>query len=141
MIDGDWQRSSAEWARRGATYLRAEALAAGDDPAAGEALRILDGLGATRAADFLRAELRKRGVVRVPRGPRRTTAANVAGLTPRQADVLALIAEGLTNAEIATRLTLSTKTVDHHISAVLGKLGVSTRGQAAAAAHHLNLGG
>jgi DNA-binding CsgD family transcriptional regulator len=141
MIDGDWQRSSAEWGRRGATYLRAEALAAGDEPAAGEALRILDGLGAARAADFLRAGLRKRGVVRVPRGPRRTTAANVAGLTPRQADVLALIVEGLTNAEIATRLTLSTKTVDHHISAVLGKLGVRTRGQAAAAAHRLNLGG
>jgi DNA-binding CsgD family transcriptional regulator/tetratricopeptide (TPR) repeat protein len=141
MIHGDWQRAADEWARRGGTYLRAEALAAGDERAAGEALRILDGLGATRAADFLRAELRRRGVVRVPRGPRRTTAANIAGLTPRQADVLALVAEGLSNAEIATRLTLSTKTVDHHISAVLGKLGVSTRRQAAAAAHRLNLDG
>jgi DNA-binding CsgD family transcriptional regulator len=141
MIDGDWERASAEWASRGATYLRAEALAAGNERAAGEALRILDGLGATRAAAFLRTELRKRGVARVPRGPRRTTTANVAGLTPRQADVLALIAEGLSNAQIATRLTLSPKTVDHHISAVLSKLGVSTRRQAAAAAHRLNLDG
>ena len=139
MIDGEWERAAAEWAARGATYLRAEALAAGDEAAAGEALRILDGLGASRVADFLRAELRRRGIARVPRGPRRTTAANVAGLTPRQVDVLALLAEGLSNAEIAKRLTLSTKTVDHHISAVLGKLGVSTRGQAAAAARRLNV--
>jgi DNA-binding CsgD family transcriptional regulator/tetratricopeptide (TPR) repeat protein len=141
LIEGDWQRAAAEWGRRGGALLRAEALAAGDDEAAAEALRVLDGLEATRAADFLRAELRRRGVVRVPRGPRRSTRANVAGLTPRQADVLALLAEGLSNAEIAARLTLSPKTVDHHISAVLGKLGVSSRGQAAAAARRLDLGG
>jgi DNA-binding NarL/FixJ family response regulator len=76
----------------------------------------------------------------VPRGPRRATAANAAGLTPRQADVLELLTEGLSNAEIAGRLTLSVKTVDHHISAVLGKLGVRTRGEAAAAAHRLKMG-
>jgi DNA-binding CsgD family transcriptional regulator len=140
MIEGDWERAAAEWSRRGAVCLRAEALAAGDEAAAGEALRILDGLGASRAADFLRAELRRRGVVRVPRGPRRATAANAAGLTPRQADVLELLTEGLSNAEIAGRLTLSVKTVDHHISAVLGKLGVRTRGEAAAAAHRLKMG-
>ncbi|HEY6747163.1 MAG TPA: AAA family ATPase [Mycobacteriales bacterium] len=141
MIEGDWERAAAEWSRRGAVCLRAEALAAGDEAAAGEALRILDGLGAARAADFLRAELRRRGVVRVPRGPRRATAENAAGLTPRQADVLELLTEGLSNAEIAGRLTLSVKTVDHHISAVLGKLGVSTRGEAAAAAHRRKMGG
>ena len=139
MIDGDWAAAAAEWERRGATYLRAEALAAGDEAAAGEALRILDGLGATRAAEFHRAELRKRGISRVPRGPRRTTVANSAGLTPRQVDVLALLVEGLSNAEIATRLTLSAKTVDHHVQAVLRKLGVASRGQAAAEAHRLNL--
>jgi DNA-binding CsgD family transcriptional regulator/tetratricopeptide (TPR) repeat protein len=140
MIEGDWERAAAEWSRRGAVCLRAQALAAGDEAAAGEALRILDGLGASRAADFLRAELRRRGVVRVPRGPRRATAANAAGLTPRQADVLELLTEGLSNAEIAGRLTLSAKTVDHHVSAVLGKLGVRTRGEAAAAAHRLKMG-
>ena len=135
MIDGDWAAAAAEWERRGATYLRAEALAAGDEAAAGEALRILDGLGATRAAEFHRAEMRKRGISRVPRGPRRTTVANSAGLTPRQVDVLALLVEGLSNAEIATRLTLSAKTVDHHVQAVLRKLGVASRGQAAATGH------
>ncbi|MGW0802660.1 ATP-binding protein [Nonomuraea sp. NPDC002799] len=139
MIDGDWAGAAAEWARRGAGYARVEALAGGDQDAAREALRALDELGATRAAERLRAELRGRGFTRVPRGPRRATAANAAGLTPRQVEVLALLVEGLSNAEVAGRLSLSVKTVDNHISAVLGKLGVTSRGQAAAAAHRLNL--
>ena len=139
MIDGDWAAAAEEWGRRGAVYLRAEALVAGDEAAAGEALRILDELGATRAADFHRAELRRRGVVRVPRGPRRTTTAHPAGLTPRQVDVLALLVDGLSNGEIAARLTLSTKTVDHHVQAVLRQLGVTSRGQAAAEARRRNL--
>nr|BFE57372.1 AAA family ATPase [Dactylosporangium thailandense] len=141
MIDGEWRAAADEWASRGATYLRAEALAAGDEPAALEALRLYDALGAAKPADLLRAELRRRGVARVPRGPRRATAAHAAGLTPRQADVLGLLIEGLTNAEIAARLTLSAKTVDHHISAVLAKLGVTSRAQAVAVAHRRNLGG
>ncbi|MGI5240625.1 ATP-binding protein [Dactylosporangium sp. CA-139066] len=141
MIDGEWQQAADEWQRRGATYLRAEALSAGDEPAALEALRLYDELGAVLPADRLRADLRRRGVAKVPRGPRRATAEHAAGLTPRQADVLELLVEGLSNAEIAARLTLSAKTVDHHISAVLAKLGVANRAQAVAAAHRRNLGG
>lgn len=53
--------------------------------------------------------------------------------------MLALLAEGLSNADIAARLTVSAKTVDHHVSAVLGKLGVSSRGRAAAAARERGL--
>jgi DNA-binding CsgD family transcriptional regulator len=139
MIEGEWEKAAQEWSRRGATYLWTEALALGDEAAASEALRVLDGLGATRAAQHLRAELRRRGFMRIPRGPRRATAANSAGLTPREVDVLGLLVEGLTDAEIADRLTLSPKTVGHHISSLLGKLGVSNRGQAAAAAHRRNL--
>jgi DNA-binding CsgD family transcriptional regulator/tetratricopeptide (TPR) repeat protein len=139
MMTGEWDKAAEEWGRRGAVYLRAEALAAGDEAAAGEALRILDRLEATRAAEFVRADMRARGVARVPRGPRRTTSANVAGLTPRQLDVLKLLVDGLSNAEIGDRLTLSTKTVDHHVSAVLHKLGVANRSQAAVAAHRLDL--
>ncbi len=74
-------------------------------------------------------------------GPRPASAANAAGLTPRQAEVLGLLAEGLTNAEIASRLTLAPKTIEHHVAAVLDKLGATTRGQAVAAARRRGLVG
>ncbi|WP_433302187.1 AAA family ATPase [Actinoplanes sp. CA-030573] len=138
MIAGEWRAAAAAWAERGCTYLRAEALAAGDAAATAEALRIYDRLGAVRPARRLRATLRERGLP-VPRGPRAAAAADPTGLTGRQREVLALLAEGLSNAAIASRLTLSTKTVDHHVSAVLGKLGVPSRGQAAAAARRRGL--
>jgi DNA-binding CsgD family transcriptional regulator len=139
MIRGDWADAAAAWSERGAALLRIEALAAGDEVAGREALRLLDGLGATRAASHVRARLRERGFSHLPRGPRRATTENAAGLTPRQMDVLALVEQGLSNAEIAARLTLSPKTVDHHVSALLDKLGVASRGQAAAVAHRLNI--
>ena len=77
-------------------------------------------------------------MVRLPRGPVPTTRSNPAGLTERQLDVLALLAKGLTNGEIAARLVVSTRTVDHHVSAVLAKLGVTTRREAVAAWRALN---
>jgi DNA-binding NarL/FixJ family response regulator len=104
-----------------------------------EALALLDGLGASQTAQRLRRQLRRRGTLRVPRGPIRATAANPAGLTGRQVEVLGLLAEGLTDAEIAARLSLSTKTVSHHVSAVLAKLGVGSRHRAAAAARRLGV--
>ena len=108
------------------------ALGHGDRAAVTEALTEMDRLGAVRAAAVLRADLRRHGMTGVPRGPRPATVANDAGLTARQAQVLDLLADGLSNADIAARLTLSVKTVEHHVSAVLTKLGVTTRGQAAA---------
>jgi DNA-binding NarL/FixJ family response regulator len=78
--------------------------------------------------------MRAVGVSRVPRGPQAATRANPAGLTARQLDVLELLREGLTDPEIAQRLVLSVKTVNHHVAAVLGKLGVSNRREAARAA-------
>jgi DNA-binding CsgD family transcriptional regulator len=137
MIDGAWSEAAAEWARRGGRYLRAEALAAGDEDAANEALRILDELGANRSGDHLRRQLRRRGFARVPRGPRPTTASHIAGLTVRQAEILAMVGEGLSNGEIAARLVVSVRTVDHHVSAVLAKLGVTNRREAAAIGRQL----
>jgi DNA-binding NarL/FixJ family response regulator len=108
-------------------------------PTRGTALRLLDGLGARRAAQRLRHLLRQRGRLRIPRGPIQSTTANPAGLTSRQLEVLALVAEGLSNPEIAARLSLSPRTVDHHVSAVLTKLAVSSRRQATAAARRLGV--
>ena len=141
LLAGAWAGAAAQWARRGAEYRRLLALAAGDRAAAAEALRGLDERGAVRVAAKVRGELRRRGVTGVPRGPRRSTAANPAGLTPRQLEVLRLLADGLSNADIAARLTLAPKTVEHHISAVLEKLAVTSRGQAVAAAHRQGLVG
>lgn len=75
----------------------------------------------------------------MPRGPRPTTRTNPAGLTAREVEVLRLIAEGQINAEIAARLYISDKTVEHHVSRILAKLELPSRRDAAPAARDLAL--
>jgi DNA-binding CsgD family transcriptional regulator/tetratricopeptide (TPR) repeat protein len=104
------------------------------------ALRVLSALEAPAVEALFRARLRAAGVNSVPRGQLASTRANPAGLTARQLDVLALLAEGLSSADIAARLVISRKTTDHHVSAILAKLGVRSRGEAAAAFRRLPLG-
>jgi DNA-binding CsgD family transcriptional regulator/tetratricopeptide (TPR) repeat protein len=134
-IDGDWRAAAAAWARIGDPYERALELAeAPEAEPVLEALSVLDGLGAKPAAAMARRRLRELGVAQVPRGPAPTTRTNPAGLTGRQVEILRLLAGGLTNAEIASELVVSVRTVDHHVSAVLQKLGVASRRAAAAAA-------
>jgi DNA-binding CsgD family transcriptional regulator len=134
-IRGAWEDAAAGWAALGWPYERARELEASEHIGAMlEALVTYDELGASVDARRLRRELRRRGVRQLPRGPQSTTRQHPAGLTERQAEVLTLVAEGLTNAEIAERLVLSVRTVDHHVSAILEKLGVASRSEAAARA-------
>jgi DNA-binding CsgD family transcriptional regulator/tetratricopeptide (TPR) repeat protein len=139
-LRGDWAAAAAGWAQIGDPYEQALELAGSGAPKPTlQAVRLLDELGATAAAALVRARLRELGVSRMPRGPHATTRANPAGLTSRQLEVLALLADGHTNADIAARLVLSVRTVDHHVATIFDKLDVSTRRAAARRAAELGL--
>ncbi len=131
QIAGDWRGAAAAWEAMGCPYEQARALADGDGQAQKQALALFEQLGARPMAERVRQSLRDGGVETIPRGPRSTTRENPFQLTNRQVQILALLTEGLTNAEIAARMHISPKTVDHHVSAVLGKLNVSSREEAA----------
>ena len=132
QLAGDWARAAARWRQLDCPYEAALALADADqEEPLRRALEALVRLGARPAADHVAQRLRELGVRRLPRRPRRATAANPAGLTARQLEVLALLADDLRNADIAARLHISEKTVDHHVSAILAKLGVRSRREAA----------
>jgi DNA-binding NarL/FixJ family response regulator len=139
MIEGDWERAAAAWEKLGAPYERALALADGPEEALLESLAILERLGAGPLAAIVRHRLRERGVRGIPRGPRASTRENPAGLTPREVQVLTLLVHGHTNAELARRLHISAKTIDHHVSSILEKLEVRSRTEAVAAAFGLGI--
>jgi DNA-binding CsgD family transcriptional regulator len=139
-LDGHPAKAAAAWATLGCPYEQAQALADSQDQAdLREALQIFQSLGAAPAAARVTDRLRALGVSRIARGPRRTTQSNPLGLTDRETEVLRCLADGLRNAEIAARLVISVKTVDHHVSAVLAKLGVRSRYDAGKEAIRLGL--
>ena len=139
MLCGDWRGAADAFGDVGWAYDRALMLSLLDDEAAlGEALEIARGLGAEPLTRRVAGRMRELGM-RVPAGPRETTRANPAGLTARQVEVLELLSEGLTNAEIAERLVVSERTAEHHVAAVLRKLQVSDRREAVARASELGL--
>jgi DNA-binding CsgD family transcriptional regulator/tetratricopeptide (TPR) repeat protein len=139
-IAGEWARAAERWQSLGCPYDAALALLeTGEEVAMRQSLEQLRQLGARPAVAIATRRLRERGVRRVPRGPRPQTSEHPAGLTGREVEVLNLLAEGLRNAQIAQQLVLSTKTVDHHVAAILRKLGVHTRGEAVAEAGRLRL--
>jgi DNA-binding CsgD family transcriptional regulator len=137
---GRWREAAAAWEAAGCPYEHAAALA--ESPGAQHlltALEMLDELGATPLATLVRRRLRTLGVTRIPRGPLGETRSNPAGLTARQIDVLRLLGRGYTNAQIASQLVVSVRTVDSHVAAVLGKLGAASRREAAARAAELGV--
>jgi DNA-binding CsgD family transcriptional regulator/tetratricopeptide (TPR) repeat protein len=140
-IRGDWRAAAEAWRADERPYERAvELYASGEAEPMLEALRCFDQLGAEPAAKLTRQRLRELGVRHIPRGPQASTRQHPAGLTERQAEVLDQLVQGRTNAQIAEALVLSVRTVDHHVAAVLQKLGVSTRQEAAARAAALDPG-
>jgi DNA-binding CsgD family transcriptional regulator/tetratricopeptide (TPR) repeat protein len=137
MYRRDWCGAADAFGEVGWRYDRALMLSLLDDEESlVEALEIARTLGAEPLTKRLANRMRDLGL-RVPQGPREATRANPAGLTRRQLEVLALLADGLTNAEIAARLVVSPRTAEHHVAAVLTKLGATTRREAARRAAEL----
>jgi DNA-binding CsgD family transcriptional regulator len=125
---GRFREAAAAWREMGCPY--EAALALSDSADEGDLREALDGLlalGATVMAKRVAHHLVALGARNVPRGPRPNTRANPAGLSAREKEVLELIGQGASNADIAERLVLSPKTVDNHVSAILRKLGVHDR--------------
>ncbi|HET9347232.1 MAG TPA: AAA family ATPase [Candidatus Limnocylindrales bacterium] len=139
QVAGDWAAAARLWSRIGCPYEEAEALADGDEPAMRQALATFSRLGAAAPADRVREQLRRAGATGIPARPRAATRSAPAQLTRRQLEIVSLLDEGLSNAEIGARLFITEKTAGHHVSAVLAKLGVRSRADAVSAARRLGI--
>ncbi|WP_328807824.1 helix-turn-helix transcriptional regulator [Nonomuraea antri] len=148
VYSGDFDAAATAWERLQRPYRQAKALVlaagpaarAGDRDGAATRLRLAHPLATALRAEPLVAEIenlcRRIGVAATPLSPGQEAAEL---LTPREVEVLRLVTQGRTNRDIAAELFISAKTVSVHVSNILAKLGVTTRGEAAAAAHRLSL--
>ncbi len=138
--DGAYEEAAAAWHARSCPYEEARALArSGSERALKRALTLFEDLGAHPAAAAAARALRQLGARAIPRGPRPSTRAHPAGLTPREDQVLQLLARGLTNRGVAAALHISPKTAGHHVSSILAKLDVHGRTEAVSEAHRRGL--
>ncbi|MET3106545.1 DNA-binding CsgD family transcriptional regulator/tetratricopeptide (TPR) repeat protein [Oxalobacteraceae bacterium GrIS 1.18] len=136
-FSGNWKLASETAQLQGRRYESALFLMAGDESNVNAALSELERLGASALIRRCRCQVRQAGLRGVIRGPRATTAQNFAGLTARELQILLHLTEGRSNAEIASQLSRSEKTVEHHVSAILFKLKVKSRGEAVALANKI----
>jgi DNA-binding CsgD family transcriptional regulator/tetratricopeptide (TPR) repeat protein len=140
-LDGDWKAAAAQWEHLGSPYDAALVrMGSADETGLRDALITLEALTARAAATVVRRQMRALGVRTIPRGPRLTSRLAPAGLTAREQEVLALLSEGLPDREISRRLFISERTVHHHVSAVLTKIGVPSRTAAAREALRMGIG-
>jgi DNA-binding CsgD family transcriptional regulator len=133
QIRGDWRKAASMWESYGCPYEQGMALMDGDEAAQLAALEIFERLGAQPIIEILKRQMRARGI-RIPRGPRPATRENPFGLTAREVEVLSCLIEGLSNNAIGKKLSLSTRTVEHHIASILQKMQVQSRSEAVALA-------
>lgn len=132
QIAGDWPAAADRWRTLGCPYETAQALLDADrEDALRDAHAEFARLDARPAMAMATRRLRELGARKIPRGPRPATRADPALLTQREAEILALIGQGRRNTEIAEQLYLSPRTVAHHVSAILAKLGLHSRTEAA----------
>ncbi len=128
--------AAALWEKLGCPYEQALILFEGNEIDKRKAIGIVHKLGAHTVYEKMKLQMRASGIKSIPRGIRKTTQSNAAFLTERELGVLQLLQEGMQNKEIAARLFISAKTVDHHISSILFKLDVNSRAKAVQGAIH-----
>lgn len=127
QLHGKWREASAAWRAMGFPYETGLALVFGDSTALQEALTIFESLDAFGAIAHLRDRL-DAGVALPSRSDATSRAqSHSTKLSAREMQVLTLLASGLSNTDIATRLHRSVRTVENHVAALSGKLGASNR--------------
>ena len=133
------KKSALIWKKLGCPYEEALLLFEGDEEDKRDALKIVQDLGADAVGEKLKLSMRSSGIKSIPRGKRKSTLSNTAMLTQREVAIVELLKNGLQNKEIADKLYISPKTVDHHVSSILFKLEVNSRSKAAPEAIRLGI--
>jgi DNA-binding CsgD family transcriptional regulator len=134
-LKGSCEGAAEEWTRLGLPYEAALALmhvdGKGASTALAQAVALLEEMAARPAASLARVKAKQLGLEdampKIRRGPYAAARSHPLGLTHREVEVLGLVAQGLGNQEIAKKIVRSQKTVEHHVSAVLGKLNAASR--------------
>ncbi len=135
QIEGKWAEAAELWEKLKCPYEQALALSDGNEKAMKKSVEIFEKLGAPAASQLIKQKMRKSGIKNIPKGPRQSTKENPSGLTGRQLEILELVANGLSNSEIGSKLYISARTVENHISTIFSKLNIHTRTEAAALVH------